>query len=154
MAKLNIGCGFNKKEGWINLDNNSRTNPDILRDLKQGIPYSNNTIIEILAEHILEHFDGEDLIFIFNEMHRVLIPFGRLEFAVPCGANAYIDPTHKQHFIPLSFNFFYLPDASSIGSGVRGWFKPIKLTLKDSEIRWLFEKIPNYYLAEHLKKHN
>ena len=153
MAKLNLGSGFSKKEGWINLDNNPQTRPEILRDLNHGIPYNNNTITEILAEHILEHFEGHELIRLFNEMHRVLIPFGKLEFAVPWGNNSFIDPTHKQHFIPLSFNFFFLPDNNSIGSGVKGWFRPIKLIMKDSEFRWFFEKIPDSYLIEHMEKY-
>src|SRR3990167_8173155 len=105
MEKLNLGCGYNKKEGWLNLDNNPDTHPDILRDLRKGIPFSNDTITEILCEHTLEHFEGEDLIFIFNEIHRVLIPHGLLEFARPWGKNSYVDPTHKQHFQPYSFSF-------------------------------------------------
>lgn len=153
MARLNIGCGYHKKEGWINLDINPRAKPDILRDIRNGLPFSNCVIDEVLCEHILEHLDGEELIEVMNEIHRVLKPWGKLEIAVPIGKNSYVDPRHKQHFIPESFDFFYLPDANSVEAGIKGWFMPKKFIMKDMEFRWLFEKIPAEELKEHLEKY-
>ena len=151
--KLNLGCGYVKKEGFINIDSNVNCNPDMIRDLTKGLPYSNDSVDFIISEHTFEHFNGEDLIFIFNECHRVLKPHGKLEFAVPYGSNSYIDPTHIQHFQPFSFNFFFIADRNSIGSGVGGWYLPLELTISDAEIRWVFEKIPQKELKQHNEKY-
>lgn len=34
MAKLNLGCGFDKREGWINADNFKECHPDVLFDIQ------------------------------------------------------------------------------------------------------------------------
>lgn len=151
--KLNLGCGFVKKEGFVNIDNNNKCKPNMVRDLTRGLPFNNDVVDFIISEHTFEHFNGEDLIFVFNECHRVLKPHGILEFAVPYGRNSYIDPTHLQHFQPFSFNFFFIPDRNSVGAGVGGWFLPLELTFNDAEIRWVFEKIPQEELQKHHDKY-
>lgn len=69
---LDLGCGPNKMSpDYIGIDHYPFPNVDIVRDLTRGLPFSDNTADAIFAKHILEHFDGEDLIFIVEEMCRV-----------------------------------------------------------------------------------
>lgn len=43
--KLNLGCGVNKKEGFINIDINPRLNPDMVLDLNsQPYPFKNDSV--------------------------------------------------------------------------------------------------------------
>ena len=153
MMKLNLGCGKIKKEGFINLDIDEKFNPEIVRDLKRGLPFSNDTFDLIHAEHILEHFDGEDFIFIMGEIHRVLKPNGVAEIELPDGRNAIIDPNHKLVCSPLVFNFFLAPDVNSISAGVKGYFKPLKIEYSDLYFRWFLEKIPYEKMEEYIKEH-
>jgi len=106
---LNIGCGDRprKSEGpdvWVNLDVQALPGVDIVRDLRRGIPVSDATFDHVLADNILEHFDSEDVIFIINEIDRVLKVGGTAEIIVPHGQTqgAMQDPTHKSLFVPRS----------------------------------------------------
>jgi len=73
--KLNVGCGENKLEGW--------ENNDLDLDLRQVLPYDNNTFAFILAEHVCEHLSAPDCLRFFDEAHRVLEPGGILRVCVP-----------------------------------------------------------------------
>ena len=55
MRKLNLGCGYNKKDGWINIDNDETVNPDIVRDLTRGLPFDDNSFDTVICTHTIEH---------------------------------------------------------------------------------------------------
>ena len=74
--KLNIGAGPTKIEDFTPLD------------VKHGkpafpLPYDDNSIEEIRASHVLEHFSFNDAKKALIEWVRVLKPGGRLRVAVP-----------------------------------------------------------------------
>ena len=71
MIMLDLGCGPNKNQGFTGIDHWEFDGVDIVRDLRRGLPFADSSIDGIMAKHILEHFDGEDLIFIVDEMWRV-----------------------------------------------------------------------------------
>lgn len=66
---------------FITIDKNPLVKPDIVRDVEKGLPYSDNTIDLIYVSRVLEYID--DLIFIMNEVFRVLKPKGVFEIIVP-----------------------------------------------------------------------
>lgn len=76
MRKLNLGCGGNVLSGWENHD----ADLDITKDL----PYVDNSIDFIFAEHVVEHTTIPDAVRFFMESYRVLKPDGVLRIAVPC----------------------------------------------------------------------
>jgi predicted SAM-dependent methyltransferase len=53
--KLNLGCGFDKRPGYINIDKNSFHAPDLICDVLDLNILPNNYYIEIVAQDILEH---------------------------------------------------------------------------------------------------
>ena len=76
MIKLNLGCGNNWKEGYINLDVDKKVKADKHIDfIKKGIPFKNNSIEEIYCKNLFEHIPNP-LEFLL-EIKRVLIPNGR-----------------------------------------------------------------------------
>lgn len=79
-VKLNLGAnGFHLK-GFINIDIDPKTNPDQVADALH-LPYEDNSVDEIYAGHLLEHFtENEDVL---KEWHRVLKPQGRITITVP-----------------------------------------------------------------------
>ena len=83
MTLLDIGCGPNKREGMIGIDHYPFEGVDIVRDLKRGLPFGDSTIEGVHAKHILEHFNGEDLIFIVEEIWRVCMPGAQVYVEVP-----------------------------------------------------------------------
>lgn len=82
--KLNIGCGETKFEGYINVDLEESTKPDLLLDLrKQPFPYENESVEEIICSHNIEHVELRFWNQIFIEFHRVLKVGGELILAYP-----------------------------------------------------------------------
>lgn len=73
--KLNIGCGSNKLEGYVNIDCEYSTKPDLLLDiLKDKLPYDDSTVDEIVLFHTIEHIQKRYHNGILKELHRVLKP--------------------------------------------------------------------------------
>ena len=80
--KLNLGCGKRILKGYTNIDLHN-TKADILHDLTTPLLYDNNTVDEILAEHIVEHFHPEEWYRIVADWSRVLKPGGILHIYTP-----------------------------------------------------------------------
>lgn len=111
--KLNIGSGLTRIEGFINVDrvpcsdDKGNQYTDVICDIeKEPLPYPDNSVDEIACYETLEHIDN--LIFVMNEMWRVLKPNGILKGKVPRenGRGALADPTHKRVFIKDTFDYF------------------------------------------------
>jgi hypothetical protein len=81
--KLNIGCGNNKLDGYINIDSVGKFNPDLIHDITQTLPYDDLSIDEILAASILEHFDKYMRFIVFFDWVRVLKIGGVVKVKVP-----------------------------------------------------------------------
>ena len=76
--KVNLGCGDHILEGW--------QNHDLLIDkvdVTGPLPYSDNTVSVILAEHIIEHLDSAGALAMLDSCHRILAPGGVLRISVP-----------------------------------------------------------------------
>jgi predicted SAM-dependent methyltransferase len=80
-VRLNIGCGDVILPGWVNCD---LYNPkaDLKCDARK-IPYEDNTVDEIYASHLIEHFDFYEGHAVIKEWYRVLKPGGKLAIECP-----------------------------------------------------------------------
>lgn len=109
LLKLDLGCGKNKKPGFLAVDRRSFDGVDVVADLTQPWPWANDSVEEIHMSHVLEHFTGRERVHVFNEMHRVLVKGGKATIATPHWASnrAYGDFTHQ--WPPVSeMLYFYL----------------------------------------------
>ena len=109
MKILNIGCGFNKIEGAVNLDFDERCNPDILADITNPLPYDDNTFDEVRAIQVLEHIFNFE--FVMREVHRVLKVGGIFKVSVPMFPcrNAFAGGGHVRQFVPETFTIYTNP---------------------------------------------
>jgi predicted SAM-dependent methyltransferase len=102
--KLNVGCGNDYKEGWINLDLIG-VKKDITHDLnKIPYPFQDNEFAEILMKMILEHVDKP--IIVLKEIIRISVNGAKLIITVPHAysyAN-FTDIQHRTHFTESSFS--------------------------------------------------
>lgn len=80
--KLNLGCGTDYQEGYINVDMYADSKVDAKFDISK-IPYDDNTVDEIKAFHVIEHFDFHEGMSALKEWCRVLKPGGRLYLETP-----------------------------------------------------------------------
>lgn len=85
-TKLNIGCGTDYKEGWVNIDNNSDKNItqlDLNWDLRNPLPFDDNSVDFIFNEHFIEHLSVEESRKSLSDFMRVLKPGGVMRIAMP-----------------------------------------------------------------------
>ena len=108
VQKLNLGCGNDYREGWVNLDSVFfKGEADVRVDLEEAdLPFEDSFFDEIYASHVLEHVIA--LPQLMDELQRVIKPTGELHVRVPHGGSddAWEDPTHVRAFFPLSFSYF------------------------------------------------
>lgn len=83
MTKLHLGCGTKKLEGWVNIDSVKTVAPDVVHDLTTPLPYADESVEEVLAEDLLEHFDKYMRFVVFYEWSRVLKINGIITLRVP-----------------------------------------------------------------------
>lgn len=113
VAKLDLGCGTRKEEGFFGVDIRAFEGVDMVHDLvRTAWPWVDNSIEEVRASHLIEHFDQMERVFFFNELYRVLKPGGKATVTTPywCSNRAYGDPTHK--WPPVSEMLWYYLDAT------------------------------------------
>lgn len=105
-TKLNLGCGNQTPENWINVDYslgakifkisffsflnkklkllNIDWNKDIfLHDLRKKFPWSNNSVDIIYSSHTLEHLNKQEGYRFLQECYRVLKKEGTIRIIVP-----------------------------------------------------------------------
>jgi len=81
LVKLNLGCGDEIITGYINVDlyNNKA---DMKFDCAK-LPVADNSVDEIRAYHVLEHFDFNQTWNVLREWNRALKPGGKLRLETP-----------------------------------------------------------------------
>ena len=131
MKKLNLGCGYFKKEGFINLDKSELCEPDVLHDLDViPYPFKNGTFDVIESYHVLEHL--LEPFEVMKELSRILIPGGILKIKVPHFSRAMSHPQHKCGFdvtFPCYFNDRF-----------HGGFTGVRLINKKMRLHWFAQK--------------
>lgn len=106
--KLNLGCGFDKREGFVNADGFEACNPDVLMDIETTPwPFEDNQFDYILMKHVLEHVGATMVEFkkVMRELYRVTAPNGIVEIHVPHHMHDgfWSDPTHVRAFTYKTF---------------------------------------------------
>lgn len=117
--RIDIGCGKNKREGFLGVDILDFEGVDIVMDAgKDKWPFEDGSVDEVHASHFVEHLLPAERIHFVNELQRVLkdpvyengrIVNGFATMIVPHWASqrAYGDLTHT--WPPVSeFWFYYL----------------------------------------------
>ena len=81
--RLHLGCGRNRKEGWVNVDLFS-SDADFRLDLREPWPFRDNVASIVYSEHFFEHLlHPVDTSHYLAEAFRVLADDGILTIGVP-----------------------------------------------------------------------
>lgn len=80
---LNLGCGTRFHPAWTNIDFTSSAAEVVSHNLRNGIPFADNTAQVVYHSHMLEHFSRGDAPVFLRECRRVLKPGGIIRVVVP-----------------------------------------------------------------------
>ena len=125
---LNIGCGTDYKNNWINIDNNYDNNIkklDLNWDLRRALPFPDNSVDFIYNEHFLEHLTVKEGIRAVKDFMRILKSNGILRIAMPDLKNTvamYLDPNWRNDPSIKKFGLEYIKTkAEMINTNFRAW---------------------------------
>lgn len=105
---LNLGCGDDYRDGWVNVDIGN-CKKDIEHNLEiLPLPFDNDLFEYILLQHVLEHIDRAIFVRFMEELHRISKKGSHIYIEVPYynSKNAWTDFTHKNFFTEESFGYF------------------------------------------------
>lgn len=142
MKRLNIGCGRDYRDGWINIDISKNCKADLYLDIRKDtlmryppvspIEIRANDVDEIYISGVLEQIgDNDQFIFAMNECWRALKPGGVMTLVVPDArfAIAHQDPMDVRKFTLQTFDYFLKGNRKHdlYGSvyGLIGWSKAL-----------------------------
>lgn len=134
--RLNLGCGNDIKEGYINLDISKFKGVDVVHNLdKFPYPFPSNYFDEVYARDSIEHL--KDLFKTMKEIHRICKNGAIVNIIVPYwhSSNAFY-PNHHYFFNTDSMKFFTIKGYDDC----RFEIKSIKLI--PSRVGWLIPPIP------------
>jgi ubiquinone/menaquinone biosynthesis C-methylase UbiE len=103
--KLNIGCGREILDGWVNADRYP-VDPRVVEADLMHLQFPDDSFDEIIAKHVIEHV--EDAVTAFNELWRVAKHGAKITIVTPrwTSRQSWTDPTHRWHFDVDTIDFF------------------------------------------------
>lgn len=82
-VKLHLGCGSNHFPGWVEVDLERKNRPDIVHDLRLGLPAPKASCAFIYSEHLFEHLPLADAERLMRDCVAALRPGGVMRVAMP-----------------------------------------------------------------------
>lgn len=98
MVNIDVGCGKNKKAGFIGIDQYPMEGVDhVVKIGKEPLPFESDSVDEAHSSHFIEHLTSTDRVQFYNELHRVMKKGAKATIIVPHwnSNRAYGDPTHQ-----------------------------------------------------------
>ncbi|MCY3003527.1 MAG: methyltransferase domain-containing protein [Planctomycetota bacterium] len=81
--RLHLGCGPEKRDGWINVDTQAAVNPDIVASVDSLPMFADGSVDVIEANHLFEHLTYDSALAALKEWARVLKPGAELYLEMP-----------------------------------------------------------------------
>ena len=103
LSRLNWGCGDYPEPGWVNSDIKDGPGIDVSCDIRQGLPFVDNTFEYAFTSHALPEIPYPDLGIVLAELRRVLKRGGTLRLVLPDldrGIRAYLENDRDYFLVP------------------------------------------------------
>jgi predicted SAM-dependent methyltransferase len=81
--RVNLGCGFDRRSDYLNIDIKLSHKPDVVADVRDLSMFPDGCMDEILAQDLLEHLYRYDTESALTEWNRILVDGGVLKLRVP-----------------------------------------------------------------------
>jgi glycosyltransferase involved in cell wall biosynthesis len=148
MRRLNLGCGFDIRQGYVNFDSRSLPGVDIAAPVDPfypRLPFADEEFDEIMAYHVLEHAANKSAI--IEEIWRIASHNAVIKIKLPDRrhSDAFLDPTHLSYWEVDTIDFF-LPGHQ------RSYYSPAKFGLMrkhttSREIYWELLAIRHHFIT-------
>lgn len=83
LLKINLGSGHWKLEGWVNVDIDPDSEPDVLADLSGPLPFDDGVAGYMHTEDFIDQLDLPGARRFLLECHRILAPGGVIRILTP-----------------------------------------------------------------------
>jgi hypothetical protein len=103
--KLQFGCGNDKRKGYLNCDISKSVNPDKIVDITKKMPFKDNSVEEIIMNHVLEH--TQKPLEVMKEIYRICKNKAPIKIRVPyfSSESAFSMMDHYSFFTWTTFDF-------------------------------------------------
>lgn len=132
--KLNLGCGRDIREGWVNIDSVPLPGVDHVVDLDDHpvLPFDDDSVERIEGSHVIEHLHRP--LPLMQELWRVAKDGCEAVLRAPYGSSddADEDPTHVRRLFIQSWDYFAQPNYWRADYGYRGDWQPTRVVLRIS----------------------
>jgi SAM-dependent methyltransferase len=130
-VRLNLGCGRDIRDGWVNIDSAALPGVDHVVDFddKPVLPFADDSAAASEGSHVIEHLQAP--LPFMQELWRVTEPGGQAVFRCPYGStdDADEDPTHVRRMFHGSWGYFGQPHYWRADYGYRGDWQPVQVRL-------------------------
>ena len=146
--KLNLGCGKDYIDDWVNVDFYDDSKCDITHDLEEfPWPWEDNSVSEIKIIHTLEHLgaDWKVYIKILQEMYRICEDDAEIMVAVPSPWhwNFTSDPSHVRPVTADGLNLFskeHCQKCIDTEMGETPFAMIYDVDLRPHDVKWVYDK--------------
>lgn len=136
-SRLNLGCGKDYREGYVNLDISKDVGADIVWDaVGSGLPFEDDSFDEVLVNNMLTQINlFKDFVYVINELHRVCS--GKIYIRVPNADDtcAFQDPADARRFTDQTFTYMEHGHRRYEQYGKHYGFKPFTVELLENNGR-------------------
>lgn len=146
--KLHLGCGNDYRKGYVNCDMSRKVNPDRVVDLEKKLPFEDDSVSEVVANHVFEHI--HNFIPLMHEVHRACKKGAVIKIKTPFYSawGQFNDPTHVRFFTPFTFGYFNKGNYSHEVGADRDMFDIRKVGINfgigsSSKLNWIINPIIN-----------
>lgn len=104
--KLHLGSGVKFLKGYTHIDANKHPHIDHVTDVRSLSFVKTESVEEIYASHVLEHFNRLEVLDVLKEWNRVLCIGGVMRLAVP-DFEAVVDEYNEKHNLDVILGLLY-----------------------------------------------
>jgi len=102
---LDIGCGRRKIPEAVGMDNNPRSEADVIHNLDAfPYPFPDNRFDLVIGRYVISNVDNP--VRVIEELHRITRPGGLIRLIIPhfTAVHSWADDTHRHYFSYTAFN--------------------------------------------------
>jgi hypothetical protein len=155
ILNLNLGCGFKKYVGYLNVDKIDLVQPDIKVDLNVfPWPWEDNSVDNIILENILQYIDlrEDNFIKVIRELYRISKNGSSWYVTIPDNQN--LQKKDPDYLNEINYNTFYMFDKIGLFKLIEEEnliFKEMFLEEIDISIE-KFKKNPSEFMSVYSKR--